>query len=77
MKFALYGNDIDQTTNPLEAGLGWVVKPAKGEFIGRAAIEALRAAGRGAQAHRLRDESSARCRATATASSRAARRSGW
>jgi aminomethyltransferase len=45
MKFALYGNDIDQTTNPLEAGLGWVVKPAKGEFIGRAAIETARAAG--------------------------------
>jgi aminomethyltransferase len=45
MKYALYGNDIDQTTNPLEAGLGWVVKPAKGEFIGREAIEALRARG--------------------------------
>ena len=45
MKFALYGNDIDETTNPLEAGLGWVVKPAKGELIGRAAIEAMRAAG--------------------------------
>jgi aminomethyltransferase len=45
MKYALYGNDIDQTTNPLEAGLGWVVKPAKGDFIGRAAIEAMRAAG--------------------------------
>ena len=45
MRYALYGNDIDQTTNPLEAGLGWVVKPAKGEFIGRAAIEALRARG--------------------------------
>jgi aminomethyltransferase len=45
MKFALYGNDIDTTTNPLEAGLGWVVKPAKGEFIGRAAIEAVRAQG--------------------------------
>ncbi|MBI1728510.1 MAG: glycine cleavage system aminomethyltransferase GcvT [Candidatus Rokubacteria bacterium] len=45
MKFALYGNDIDETTNPLEAGLGWVVKPAKGDFIGRAAIEAMRAAG--------------------------------
>src|SRR5205085_1799554 len=26
MRYALYGNDIDQTTNPLEAGLGWVVK---------------------------------------------------
>jgi aminomethyltransferase len=45
MKFALYGNDIDETTNPLEAGLGWVVKPAKGDFIGRAAIEAMRAGG--------------------------------
>jgi glycine cleavage system T protein (aminomethyltransferase) len=45
MKFALYGNDIDQTTNPLEAGLGWVVKPGKGDFLGRAAIEALRARG--------------------------------
>jgi len=45
MRYALYGNDIDETTNPLEAGLGWVVKPAKGEFIGREAIEAMRAAG--------------------------------
>jgi aminomethyltransferase len=45
MKFALYGNDIDETTNPLEAGLGWVVKPAKGEFIGRKPVEAMRAAG--------------------------------
>jgi aminomethyltransferase len=45
MRYALYGNDIDQTTNPLEAGLGWVVKPAKGEFIGREAIEKVRAAG--------------------------------
>jgi aminomethyltransferase len=45
MRYALYGNDIDETTNPLEAGLGWVVKPAKGEFIGREAIERMRAAG--------------------------------
>ncbi|MBI3635124.1 MAG: glycine cleavage system aminomethyltransferase GcvT, partial [Candidatus Rokubacteria bacterium] len=45
MRYALYGNDIDQTTNPLEAGLGWIVKPAKGDFIGRAAIEKVRAAG--------------------------------
>src|SRR5262249_17911824 len=45
MKFALYGNDIDQTTNPLEAGLGGVVKPAKGDFLGRAAIRGLRGAG--------------------------------
>ena len=45
MRYALYGNDIDQTTSPLEAGLGWVVKPAKGDFIGRAAIERMRADG--------------------------------
>jgi aminomethyltransferase len=45
MRYSLYGNDIDQTTNPLEAGLGWVVKPAKGEFIGREAIERVRAEG--------------------------------
>jgi aminomethyltransferase len=45
MKYALYGNDIDETTNPLEAGLGWVVKPAKGAFVGREAIEVVRAAG--------------------------------
>ena len=38
MKYALYGNDIDRTTNPIEAGLGWVVKPGKGDFIGRDAI---------------------------------------
>jgi aminomethyltransferase len=45
MRYALYGNDIDATTNPLEAGLGWIVKPAKGAFIGRDAIEKVRATG--------------------------------
>ncbi len=35
MKYCLYGNDIDRTTNPLEAGLSWITKPDKGEFIGR------------------------------------------
>lgn len=35
MKYALYGNDIDQTTNPIEAGLGWITKLDKGDFIGR------------------------------------------
>jgi aminomethyltransferase len=45
MRYALYGNDIDATTNPLEAGLGWIVKPAKGDFVGREAIEKVRAAG--------------------------------
>jgi aminomethyltransferase len=45
MRYALYGNDIDESTNPLEAGLGWIVKPAKGDFIGRDAIERVRAEG--------------------------------
>lgn len=35
MKFALYGNDIDEGTNPIEAGLGWVVKFKAGDFVGR------------------------------------------
>lgn len=37
---ALYGHEIDDTTTPWEAGLDWTVKMAKGEFIGRAALEA-------------------------------------
>ncbi|MDE2292083.1 MAG: hypothetical protein KGL53_08365 [Elusimicrobia bacterium] len=41
----LYGNDIDDEHTPYEAGYGWVVKPAKGEFIGRAALEAQKKAG--------------------------------
>lgn len=35
MGFCLYGNDIDQTTNPLEAGLGWITKFDKGDFIAK------------------------------------------
>ena len=31
----LYGHEIDDTTTPWEAGLGWICKPAKGEFLGR------------------------------------------
>ena len=45
MRYALYGNDIDATTNPLEAGLGWIVKWGKGAFIGRDALDKVRAAG--------------------------------
>ncbi|MEK7880258.1 MAG: glycine cleavage T C-terminal barrel domain-containing protein, partial [candidate division NC10 bacterium] len=45
MKYALYGNDIDRTTNPIQAGLGWVVKPGKGDFIGRDAIRRASAEG--------------------------------
>ncbi len=45
MKYALYGNDIDESTHPLEAGLGWVVKYKAGDFIGREKLLALRAEG--------------------------------
>jgi len=38
MKYCLYGNDIDAMTNPLEAGLGWITKLDKGDFIGREAL---------------------------------------
>ncbi|HGG58514.1 MAG TPA: glycine cleavage system aminomethyltransferase GcvT [Gammaproteobacteria bacterium] len=43
----LYGNDMDEATTPLEAGLAWTVAfdPPEREFIGRRALEARRAAG--------------------------------
>ena len=45
MKYALYGNDIDQTTNPLEAGLGWTVKLDKPAFVGRDALVRIKEQG--------------------------------
>ncbi len=45
MKYCLYGNDIDATTNPLEAGLGWITKLNKGDFIGRDALLKIKAGG--------------------------------
>jgi aminomethyltransferase len=45
MKYALYGNDIDQTTNPIEAGLGWTVKLDKPDFVGKEAIAEVKADG--------------------------------
>ena len=38
-KMALYGNDIDQSTTPLEADLAWIVKLDKGEFTGRDVLD--------------------------------------
>ncbi len=43
--FCLYGNDITEETNPLEAGLGWLTKLEKEDFIGKAALEQIRAEG--------------------------------
>jgi aminomethyltransferase len=42
---ALYGHEIDASTTPLEAGLAWIIKPGKGDFLGRAAIERQRREG--------------------------------
>lgn len=44
-RLSLYGNDIDETTNPLEAGLGWIVKLDKEDFIGKSALLAVKQAG--------------------------------
>jgi aminomethyltransferase len=45
-RLSLYGNDIDLTTNPYEAGLGWVVKLDKPHpFIGQDALRAVKAEG--------------------------------
>jgi aminomethyltransferase len=45
MGMALYGNDIDDTVTPYEANLAWLVKLAKGDFVGKPALEAQKAAG--------------------------------
>jgi len=42
---SLYGHEIDDTTTPYEAGLGWIVKLKKGDFIGRDVLEAQKAEG--------------------------------
>lgn len=45
MGYALYGNDIDEKRTPLEAGLGWVTKLDKGDFLGAEALRALKEKG--------------------------------
>ena len=37
-RLMLYGNDIDDTTTPMEAGIGWTVKLDKGDFLGRSVL---------------------------------------
>jgi aminomethyltransferase len=45
-RLSLYGNDLDDDTTPLEAGLGWVVKlDGPADFIGKAALRAQKSAG--------------------------------
>ena len=43
--FALYGHDIDRTTNPYEARLGWVVNLDKDGFVGRESLARIKEAG--------------------------------
>lgn len=38
-KFIIFGLDIDETTTPVEAGLGWTIKLQKPDFVGRAVVE--------------------------------------
>lgn len=46
MGFCLYGNDLDDTTSPIEAGLGWITKFAEGKnFTARAILERQKAEG--------------------------------
>ncbi|MEZ5331192.1 MAG: glycine cleavage system aminomethyltransferase GcvT [Thermoanaerobaculia bacterium] len=42
---ALYGHELDRETTPWEAGLDWVVKMGKGDFVGRAALERQKQSG--------------------------------
>lgn len=44
MGYCLYGNDITDNTNTIEAGLGWITKLEKGEFNGREILAAVKAA---------------------------------
>jgi aminomethyltransferase len=44
-RLSLYGNDIDETTNPLEAGLAWTVKLDKSDFVGKSALVAIKEKG--------------------------------
>ncbi|MCH8313290.1 MAG: glycine cleavage system aminomethyltransferase GcvT [Nitrospinae bacterium] len=45
MGYALYGNDITAKTSPLEAGLGWVVKLQKEDFVGKESLNKQKEAG--------------------------------
>jgi aminomethyltransferase len=44
-RLSLYGNEIDESTNPLEAGLAWVVKLDKPNFVGKEALLAIKERG--------------------------------
>ena len=81
MGMALYGNDIDEGVTPYEANLGWIVKLAKGDFVGRDALVAAEGGGHSAPPRRLhlrraRDPAARLSRSSWTASPAAQVRSG-
>ena len=43
--FCLYGNELTEDISPYEAGLGWVTKLQKGAFVGREALQEIKASG--------------------------------
>lgn len=45
MKYSLYGHEIDDTTNPYEAGLGWAIKPTSKDFISKNIILSVKEKG--------------------------------
>jgi aminomethyltransferase len=45
MGYCLYGNDIDDTTSPLEAGLGWITKMDKADFVDKSFLVAQKESG--------------------------------
>lgn len=47
MGYALYGHELDEEHTPLEAGLGWITKLGKGDFVGRDALVGQKEAGVG------------------------------
>ena len=46
VSYCLYGHEIDATTTPWEAGLGWIVRLGKGKFIGHDTLEKLKGEGK-------------------------------
>ncbi|MES2745883.1 MAG: glycine cleavage system aminomethyltransferase GcvT [Bdellovibrionota bacterium] len=61
--YLLYGNDMDETVSPIEAGIGWAVRFDKGDFLGKAKMEAQKAGtleARKMVAFKLEDEGIAR-----------------
>ena len=45
MGYVLYGQEIDESTSPLEAGLGWVIKMDTDDFLGKAALMKQKSSG--------------------------------